>query len=68
MGRPAESKNRPKSDGNGATNGANGVGHNSQLNDDERRALTLHHKADVPAPQPAVDTSEQPFAASDDAA
>jgi hypothetical protein len=44
MARPKGSRNKPKTDGNGADHGAPKQGHNSVLTEDEQRALTLHHK------------------------
>ena len=47
MARPKGSKNKPKADADAKTavNGNGGIGHNSELTDDQKQALALHHKA-----------------------
>lgn len=53
MGRPAGSKNKPKTNGAGDPSGAEeqraGPGHNSELSDDQRQALFWQHKRDYVA-------------------
>lgn len=44
MARPKGSKNKPKADATAAPNG-NGIGHNSEMTEEQRQALAIHHKA-----------------------
>jgi hypothetical protein len=59
MGRPRGSKNRKKTDTSGdADDKQPSNGHNSSLTDDERRALTLHHKRQYEAAEAVVERAK----------